>query len=74
LETITLIEAKGVTWSDSSLGCPQEGFAYSQVLTAGYLIALEDANDRYEYHAGKGPNVFYCPNPQPPVPNDSGNT
>lgn len=71
---ITLIEAKAVTWPDSSLGCPQEGFAYSQVLTPGHLIVLESANNRYEYHAGNGPDVIYCPNPQPPVPDSSGNT
>jgi len=71
---ISLLEAKKVTWSDSSLGCPQDGFVYAQILTPGYLIVLEHDNNRYEYHAGKGPNVIYCPNPIPPVPNAPDNT
>ena len=71
---ITLIDARAVTWSDASLGCPQEGFAYAQVLMPGYLILLEYDNDPYEYHAGKGSEVIYCTNPMPPVPGDPGNT
>jgi hypothetical protein len=71
---ISVIEAKAVTWSDSSLGCPQEGMVYAQVLTSGYLIVLGYSDNQYEYHAGKGPNVFYCPNPIPPVPNAPDNT
>ena len=71
---ITVADARAVTWSDASLGCPQEGFAYAQVLTSGYLIILEEAGNQYEYHAGKGPEVIYCPNPLPPVPGETGNT
>ena len=74
VDEIDLVEAKAVVWPDSSLGCPQEGFAYAQVLTPGYLIVLQYGNDRYEYHAGHGPDVIYCSNPQPPVPGVPGNT
>jgi hypothetical protein len=70
---ITLIEATGVIWPDSSLGCPQKGRAYAQVLTPGYLILLEFMNYKYEYHAGKGPEVIYCINPTSPVPGTPGN-
>ncbi|MFT3891357.1 MAG: hypothetical protein QM730_06960 [Anaerolineales bacterium] len=71
---IRVVAAQAVTWSDASLGCPQEGYAYAQVLTPGYLILLEHGNLRYEYHAGKGSEVTYCPNPIPPIPADPGNT
>jgi hypothetical protein len=54
-----------VLWQDSSLGCPQEGMAYTQVLTPGYLILLEYNNRKYEYHANKGNFVTYCMNPSP---------
>ena len=73
-DQIIIIEARPVTWSDSSLGCPQPGMAYADVLTPGYLIMFEYAKNRYEYHSGKGLDFAYCPNPQPPVPNDPGNT
>jgi hypothetical protein len=71
---IGVAEAAGVIWPDSSLGCPQKGMAYAEVLTPGYLILLEYANKKYEYHAGKGPEVFYCKNPTPPLPGTPDNT
>ena len=67
-DRIALVSAGSVTWPDSSLGCPQPGMAYTQVLTPGYLIILS-ANDKdYEYHAGRGALVIYCQNPTPPIP------
>lgn len=71
---ITMVEARAVTWSDSSLGCPVEGMMYAQVLTPGYLIVLEYSGSLYEYHAGRGPDIFHCENPIPPVPGMSDNT
>ena len=67
---IDVIEAGPVTWPNSSLGCPQEGMAYAEVLTPGYRIVLEVTGRQYEYHAGRGMETFYCPNPTPPVPGD----
>jgi hypothetical protein len=74
LTGINMIEATEVVWPDSSLGCPQKGMAYAEVLTPGYLILLEYNNTKYEYHAGKGPEVIYCINPTPPIPGTPGNT
>jgi hypothetical protein len=71
---ISVAQAGEVVWPDSSLGCPQEGMAYAQVLTPGYLIILEYVNNQYEYHAGKESEGFYCPDPTPPVPGPPGNT
>jgi hypothetical protein len=65
---INVAKAAEVTWPDSSLGCPQEGMLYAQILTPGYLILLEYANNLYEYHAGRGSAVIYCTNPTPPLP------
>lgn len=65
---IILLEATSVVWPDASLGCPQEGMAYAQVLTPGYLIRLEFGNQEFEYHANKGTYIIYCENPTPPVP------
>jgi hypothetical protein len=41
VDDITLVEAANVVWPDSSLGCPEKGMAYAQVLTPGYLVLLE---------------------------------
>ena len=53
ISEIVLLDAQAVTWSNSSLGCPQPGMAYAEVLTPGYLIFLNVNNKDYEYHAGK---------------------
>lgn len=71
---INLMEAIPVTWPDASLGCPQEGMMYAQVLTPGYLILLERGGATFEYHASSGNTIVACENPSPPVPNDPGNT
>lgn len=71
---IIVLEAKEVAWSNSSLGCPQPGMAYADVITLGYLIRLNANNQDYEYHAGKSSEVFLCENPTPPVPDMPGDT
>ncbi len=71
---IILLEATRVVWPDSSLGCPQEGMAYAQVLTPGYLIQLEYSGNKFEYHASKDTSITYCKNPTPPIPGTPENT
>ena len=71
---ISLVEAKSVMWPDSSLGCPQEGMVYTQVLTPGYLILLEHGGHTYEYHASSRDYVTTCANPSPPMPGSPDNT
>ena len=71
---IDLVEAAGVVWSNASLGCPQPGMMYADVLTPGYLIRLNAKGLTYEYHAGKNSDPFLCENPIPPVPGMPGDT
>jgi hypothetical protein len=60
-EEIILVSMEAVDWSDSSLGCPQEGFMYAQVITPGYLIELEAAGEPFEYHTDlEGNSVVLC--------------
>lgn len=66
---ITVVEARAVTWGDSSLGCPEPGKLYTQVLTDGWLIVLEAKGTTYEYHAGSG-DPFLCMNPVSPSTDD----
>lgn len=65
---ISLIEAKAVVWPNASLGCPQPGMFYAEVLTPGYLILLSFGGIEYEYHAGRGAKITYCENPTSPSP------
>jgi hypothetical protein len=60
VDQINGIDVKSVIWSNSSLGCPQPGMMYAEVLTPGYLILLNANGQEYEYHAGKGSDIFFC--------------
>jgi hypothetical protein len=71
---IVLLQATSVTWPDGSLGCPQQGMEYAQVLTPGYLIRLRSGDREFEYHASKGTFVTYCENPSPPILDTPENT
>ena len=39
------------SWEDASLGCPEPGVAYAQVVTAGWVIRLRHGGREYQYHA-----------------------
>ncbi|MBN2389462.1 MAG: hypothetical protein JXR84_01980 [Anaerolineae bacterium] len=48
---LTLVSAEEVTWPDTSLGCPQPGMVYAQVLTPGWRMVFADAEGReYNIH------------------------
>jgi hypothetical protein len=64
---IKLIEIAEAEWSDSSLGCPQPGMDYLQVITPGYLILLESNGTQYEYHSNRDTYAVYCENSNPPL-------
>lgn len=53
-DAITVKSVEPVEWPDASLGCPQPGMMYAQVITPGYRIVLEVNGQSYEYHAGSG--------------------
>lgn len=66
-DEIKVLAAEAVTWSDGSLGCPEEGMAYTQALVPGFRVMLEVAGERIEYHAGSEGAFFPCDDPQDPV-------
>lgn len=54
---VTRLEA--TQWPDASLGCPESGEMYAQVLTPGFLIELSAQGRTLEYHSGRKRTV-YC--------------
>src|SRR5699024_10755853 len=60
-----------VTWSDGSLGCPEPGMSYPQVLTDGYRVILTAEGEEYAYHAGEDEELFHCTDPVDPVSDDT---
>lgn len=67
VDVVEVTRVEEVTWRDASLGCPQPGMAYAQVLTNGTLVVLEVDGTTYEYHAGGPRAPFLCENPQAPL-------
>ena len=59
-DQISLVSTEAKQWSDSSLGCPQEGFMYAQVITPGYLIVLEADGVEYQYHTNQSDTAILC--------------
>lgn len=47
-------------WRDSSLGCPQPGMFYAQVITPGYLIIIAGGGKRFEYHTDTRGRAVMC--------------
>jgi hypothetical protein len=59
-EAITVRSVEAVEWSDASLGCPEPGMMYAQVITPGYRIVLEANGQSYEYHSGRSSTIVRC--------------
>jgi hypothetical protein len=62
---VQVTSAEAITWSDGSLGCPQPGMAYPQVLIDGYRVVLTAEGRAYNYHADERGYFFLCEQPRP---------
>jgi hypothetical protein len=58
---LILVRAEAVDWPDSSLGCPQPGMMYLQVVTPGYRLVLAADGVGAEYHTDAGGRFVACP-------------
>ncbi|HHS98488.1 MAG TPA: hypothetical protein ENK08_11470 [Chloroflexi bacterium] len=47
-----------ITWPDTSLGCPEKGMMYAQVLVPGYRILLRVGEREFWVHVGNGRAVI----------------
>jgi hypothetical protein len=57
---IVVQSGQAVEWPDSSLGCPQPGMAYMQVITPGYKVVLAAGEATYDYHASERGSFLLC--------------
>ena len=60
LDEITVVHYEEVEWSDASLGCPQLGMDYAQVITQGSDIVLQFEETMYHYHSDLRELVVIC--------------
>ncbi len=61
VDQITVVSVTPMEWPDSSLGCPQPGMAYSQIVTPGYRIILSQGQKQYDYHTDRSATIVLCP-------------
>ncbi|MBI4322482.1 MAG: hypothetical protein HY675_28655 [Chloroflexi bacterium] len=59
-DQITVAKVEEVEWGDTSLGCPEPGKLYAQVIIPGYRITLSAKGQTYEYHTDTGQRVVLC--------------
>jgi hypothetical protein len=53
-EQIRILSVDAVDFSDSSLGCPEPGMAYMQVITPGHQVRAEHEGDIYDVRIAGG--------------------
>ena len=61
-EDLKLVSLAAVNWPDASLGCPQPGMNYAQVITPGYDAVFVHDRHTYHVHMANG-RVLVCKNP-----------
>ena len=59
-EEITVVQARAVEWNDGSLGCPQPGLMYIQVITLGFRVIIHANGGYYDYHTDARGNFILC--------------
>jgi hypothetical protein len=60
IEKITLLSVEAMEWSDAGIGCPAEGYDYTQVITPGYEIMLQAEGTLFTYHSDQGTFLVLC--------------
>ncbi|MFQ5340050.1 MAG: hypothetical protein ACE5F6_00735 [Anaerolineae bacterium] len=60
VEEVGVKDFEVVEWRDSSLGCPEPGRMYLQVITPGYRVVLQTGGQSYEYHTNQGNRAVLC--------------
>jgi len=56
---IDVKSVEAAEWRDASLGCPEQGKMYAQVITPGFRIILSAGGKDYEYHSSYS-NIKRC--------------
>lgn len=67
---VELVSIAEEEFSDTSLGCPEEGQMYAQVITPGFRVLVSALGVEYDYRVAESDGAFrLCETPeQPDVP------
>lgn len=58
ISEIEVVSVEEVTFNDGSLGCPEPGMMYKQVLTPGLIVLVDAGGDELDYRVASGSNTF----------------
>jgi hypothetical protein len=58
--SVVLTRAEQVTWSDGSLGCPEPGRMYTQMLVEGFRVVAKTTQGELLYHTDARGNAVSC--------------
>jgi hypothetical protein len=66
-DTLTVVMTAQHDWPDSSLGCPEPGIAYSQIVAPGYIVTIDtdDQASEVEAHTDRGSRAVICSSSEP---------
>ncbi|MCS7177731.1 MAG: hypothetical protein RML46_05295 [Anaerolineae bacterium] len=60
-EEIRVVSWEPVDWPDTSLGCPEPGMVYAQVIVPGYQVVLEVWGELHRVHTDRsGQQIVFC--------------
>ncbi len=62
-QEVVIVRDEAVVWPDGSLGCPEPGVAYLQVLTDGYWVVAQVGDTRYDYRVDADGRFRLCTAP-----------
>ena len=57
---LAIIAVEARDWPDSSLGCPQPGRAYAQIVTPGYRVIVQANGREYDYRTNRTTMIVRC--------------
>ena len=57
---VVLTRAEQVTWPDGSLGCPEPGRMYTQMLVSGYRVVAKTTAGELVYHTDSRGKLATC--------------
>jgi hypothetical protein len=57
---VRVVSTEAGDWSDGSLGCPEPGMSYIQVLVPGYRVVVDAGGTVVEYHLNSTGDFKIC--------------
>lgn len=55
---VEIVSITEETFNDSSLGCPEPGQVYTQVITPGHIVIVRAGGAELDYRVGTQPETF----------------